>query len=117
MTQTGWVRVQEVPGGQVVFCRLCGSGKKRHFRASDTNYAEALRLATAYSWEHEHSDAHGAALAAFHSDKIFEATSEERLLARIFDRPEPDETQLRRQAAREAARKVQRSSQVKGSQP
>lgn len=101
-----WVAVDEIPAGQVVYCSLCGrKATRRTFRAADTNYAEALRLATAYAWSHEHSEPHWAAVDAFHGPPPA-VSPEEALLAEIFGTPLPDERAQRRASARLAARRA-----------
>jgi NMD protein affecting ribosome stability and mRNA decay len=105
----GWVKVDEINGGQVVLCRLCGKRFTRTFWVEDTNYAEALRLATAYAWKHEHSEEHSAALAAFHGEQP-EVSSEDALLTKIFGTEPPAEMALRRRAARSAAERVKRQA-------
>lgn len=110
MTRQGaWLQTAEIPGGIAVFCRLCGKRTRRVFMAANTNYAEARRAATAYHWEHEHSTQHRAALDAFHAAAAPEVTDEDRILAEIFDKPIPDEITRRRQAAKAAARRSQRT--------
>ena len=99
-----WVKVEQITGGQLVACRLCGKRVcNLPFWASDTNHAEAFRLAVAYAWQHEHGDIHRAALEAFHSAEPPAPDATEQLLARIFDKPVLDEKALRKRAARTAA--------------
>lgn len=105
-----WVKVEEVDGGQVVVCKLCGkSVDRRTFWASDTNYAEALRLATAHAWRHENGPAHRAALDAFHAKEAPAAHPDEAVLHQIFGTEPPDEMQRRRSAAKQAARYANRT--------
>jgi hypothetical protein len=97
----------EIPGGLLVYCRLCGRrATKRTFMATNTDYADARREATAYHWQHEHSAPHEAALAAFHAEDVPDLSPQDRLMAEIFDKPLPDERQRRRNAAYLAARKA-----------
>ncbi len=107
-----WVRVEAFKGGQVVRCGLCGKRIcKRTFFADDTNYAEALRLAVAFAWRHEHSEEHRAALAAYHSPEPPEPDAQHELLNRIFGyRPPPAEKELRKRDAKQAAYRVLRTA-------
>ena len=102
-----WVKVEQIKGGQLVLCALCGRHVCRlTFWAKDTNHAEAFRLAVAYAWQHEHGDIHRAAVEAFHSKDVPTIRAEERLLGQIFGGAgyrEPDEKELRKRAARTAA--------------
>ena len=108
-----WTRVNEIKGGLVVFCTLCGRrNAKRFFMAKDTNYAEARRLAVAFEASHRHSEMHEAALAAFHSDDVPAPSEQEKLLREIFGGPPPTMRELRRRAAADAATTVKRGVQV-----
>ena len=109
----GWLAVRPISGGQVAVCRLCGKGFTRTFLAKDTNYAEALRLATAYASRHEKSDAHAAALAAFHSDDAPTPTARAGSPAEIFGSEPRTEIEMRREAARAAAAKVRRDTDTR----
>jgi hypothetical protein len=105
-----WVKVEEINGGLVVFCKLCGSKTTRQsFRAGDTNYAEARRLATAYHSTHRDSAMHAAALDAFHAKGAVSPPPEQALLAEVFGTPAPTEMDARRSAARTAALRVARA--------
>jgi len=99
-----WVKVENMKGGQVVVCGLCGRKVCREtFWAEDTNYAEAFRLATAYAWHHEHSEPHRAALQAFHAEELPPIPEDEVLLYEVFGKPIPDERALRRRHAQDVA--------------
>jgi hypothetical protein len=98
-----WIHFDEFAGGIVVFCALCGRKPTRKtYHASSTNYAEARRLATAYHWEHQHSEMHKDALSAYHGS-VPDVLPEDELLYKVFGTPLPTEKQLRKQAARAAA--------------
>ena len=107
-----WITVRDVQGGILVLCGLCGSRvSRRTFWAAQTNYAEARRLATAYSWEHEHSEEHRAAIAYFHDGADAPApTAEDELLARIFGTPRPTATRRKVDAAHRVAESVVRQA-------
>lgn len=100
-----WVKVREIPGGQLVLCGLCGTKQsRRSFYAENTNYAEALRLAIAYAWNHEHSEVHHLAAEAFHEEKPPESAKEESLLMEIFGTAPPTERERRKSYAQSVAR-------------
>lgn len=107
-----WVKVETITGGQLVHCLLCGK-KVCHetFWASDTNHAEAYRLAVAYAWHHEHSGPHIEALRAFRSNEEPPSwSSHELLLAEIFNKPLDDEPMARRRKwAKMVAERVMRA--------
>lgn len=100
-----WVKYDEFFGAVAVYCTLCGRKiTRRTFHASDLNHAEMHRLAVAYHSAHRHSEMHAAALAAFHAEAVPAQSKEQLLLASIFGREPRTERELRRKAAKDAAR-------------
>ena len=108
-----WVRVEDINGGQLVVCALCGKKVvRRAFLAKDTNYAEALRLATAFASRHAKSEVHAAAIEEFHHGGPWVPTSEELMLSAVFGNAAPDEQTIRRRSARHAAQKAARQGKA-----
>lgn len=109
MSESGrWVNVKPATGGQVVTCRLCGKSFTRTFWASDTNYAEALRLAIAHASIHQMSEEHAAAMKAFFHGDPPKPSAQEKQMDEIFGHQPKSQHQLRRDAARNAAISVSR---------
>ncbi len=102
-----WVRYDESnPGTVWVYCALCGrKDTRKSFHASSLNYAEMHRLATEYHSTHRLSDMHARALAAYNSDDVPPLDPTEALLISIFGEKAPTERELRRRAAKDAARR------------
>lgn len=98
------MKVVSIKGGWLVRCTLCYRSKKT-FMAVNTNYASAFDAAEAHAAEHELSEAHRAALEAFHHPPASES-SEEKMLRRIFNRPPLTDLELRKRAAKDASQRV-----------
>jgi Na+-transporting NADH:ubiquinone oxidoreductase subunit NqrA len=108
MTTRNWIIEQKFKGGRTVVCRLCGKRATRVFNAANTNYAWVVRAAEEYAHEHEASDAHQAALNAFHGDDVPDVSSEDQVISEVFGQPLPSVDERRRRAARATYRYVKR---------